>query len=184
MNVQQAQEIVQAQEVLITLPAPMPNGLLRCLAERPGPPGQVQVLCHQFHEPNYLLSLLRLGFQVFQARMPEEMLVILDRRLGYHLPQWTRLAAPFDLACRLLWQREGAYTRLRGRIASAEPGQDPSFHLIALAEWQHIRIAWRGARPPEVGETITILGLQHFILGTTLPVLLEAIGLWPGEEPS
>jgi len=184
MNVQQIHEIINGHEVLITLPAPLPESLLRCLAKRPGAPGQVQVLCHKFQEPAYLLSLLRLGFQVFDADIPEEMLVILDRHIGYRLPHWTALTAPFDLACRLLWGRTGAYTRLAGTVASVQQGRERSFWLLTLTCHEHVRIAWHDSQRPKPGEVITVLGRHSFILGSSLPVLIEGIGLWPGEELS
>ncbi len=184
MNVQQIHKIISAHEVLITLPAPMPESLLRCLTDRPGAAGQIQVLCHEFQETAYLLSLLRLGFQVCDADIPEEMLLILDRRVGYRLPDWTALTAPFDLACRLLWGRTGAYTRLTGTVTSVQQGRDRSFWLLTLTGHEHVRIAWHDSQRPKAGESITVLGRHSFILGSSLPMLIEGIGLWPGEELS
>jgi len=186
LNAPHAHEVLRAQEIIITLPAPLPDDLLACLAARsaasagiaPAPP---LLLCHRFTDPGYLLSLLKLGFQVFTAEIPDEMLIFFDRQMGYRLPDWERLPQPFHLACRLLWARTGAFTWLEGRVASVETGRETTFRLLTLTGHAHVRIAWRQDDGPQVGEMITVLGHQHFTLGVSLPILIEAIALWSGE---
>ncbi len=190
MNAQHAQEVLQAQEIAITLPTPLPDDLLACLItgyrmparEREKNPREVKLLCPRFTDPDYLLSLLRLGFQVFAAEIPGEMLIFLDRHRGYRLPAWEPLPQPFDLACRLLWARTGVFTRLAGRVASVEAGQGAAFWLLTLTGHAHVRIAWRQDDCPQVGETVTVLGHQHFTLAASFPPLIEAVALWSGEE--
>lgn len=162
---QRSAAVAQAREITLVLTDKLPSDVESWLDVRA--PATVQVLCGDFPDASYLLGLLEKGFEVFDAIVPHEALVIFDRRLCYRLSDWSPVPGGFSIACDLLWRRTGHYVCLIGRVG--EIASATMFKLmINEAYWTwvvfpddycHDQVV---AKP---GDTVKVLGICSWIGG-------------------
>ena len=155
-----------AREVLA---APIGDGSeeLLALVERLAPK-HTEILCPSKCPPTVIARLLGQGFVVYDSSaVSRSSVLVLDRRLGWRLPQWEPLPHAFRAAARLLWTRLGYYTVQTGRVEAVHP-DNCLFSLHGRTHW--VNTAYRDLPLPRPGEELRVLGMFSF-LGSTLPVL-------------
>ena len=156
-------QLRQVQEVLITTHGPLQAELWAALVARPRAAGIATVLLGHVFDAAYVLQLLEAGFSVYEATLPNDDLIFLDRYYGYRLPIWEPLPRlfSFSLACKLAWSRRGGYGRVRDTVTLVtETG------LMKVAERLHLWFNMRQvAELPAVGEQVTLLTYQPFLAG-------------------
>lgn len=156
-------QLPRVHEVLIAMHGPLEADLWAALVVRPRAAGMATVLLDHIFDVSYVLQLLEAGFSVYEATLPADDLIFLDRYQGYCLPTWEPLPRlfSFSLACKLAWSRRGGYGRVRDTVTLVtETG------LMKVAERLHLWFNVRQiARPPCVGEQVTLLTYQPFLAG-------------------
>ena len=166
-----------AREVLI---APGARGESESLdlVERLTPAARTEVICPPNAGADLIDRLLSRGCTVYDgSAVPATSILILDRRVGWRLPDWELLPAAFQTACRLSWTRLGYYTVLTGRVEETH-SENALFRLAGRPIW--VNTAYRGLPLPVPGDRLRILGLYSF-LGSTVPIF-HALRLDPAAD--
>jgi hypothetical protein len=132
-----------------------------------------EVLIQNVFDASYVVKMLDAGFSVYEAMLPKDDLIFLDRQQGYRLPGWEPLPDPFSAACNLAWRRMGYYVCVRGAV-----GMVTDSRLMQIKEREQL---WFNVQPdvrlPDVGERVTILAHHPFIdIGM---LLLDAVAILP-----
>src|SRR5262245_33177523 len=149
-----------AREVLFAPGAEEAEDAL-ALVERLAPAGHTEVLCPPQVDAELVARLLGRQFVVYDAAAaPKRSVLVLDRRLGWRLPDWEPLAHAFQTTYRLLWTRLGYYTVLTGTVTQVHAAE----HLFGLEGrklW--VNVAHRGLPLPESGAALRIVGMFSFV---------------------
>jgi hypothetical protein len=155
-------QMQQAHEILPTARGPLDAELWSALVTLPRRPGAgVTVLLDHIFDVSYTLRMLEAGFSVYEATVPDDDLIFLDRYHGYRLPNWEALPRQFSfsLACHLAWSRTGGYSCVHGTVAELTKSG-----LMKIAERSHL---WfnilQVAQRPVVGERVTLLTYCPFL---------------------
>lgn len=167
--------IAHAYEVLLATHKPLPDDLWQAICARAPRSGVIDVLIRSVFDADYVLQLRHAGMQVYQARIPDEDLIFLDRRLGFHLPNWEPVANAFSRACRLQWARVGIYMHTRDTVARITDSW-----LMQVKSSPHLWFNLRNLEAlPPIGEQVTILANGSF-LDTATP-LLDVVAIWQAD---
>jgi hypothetical protein len=169
-----------AQEVIVALDGPLPPWIDQWLAARRATGRPVVVLCGPGVDAEYLRTLLQRGHTVYDAVLEGvsagEALLFLDRQQGYRLPSGRPLDQPFATACRLMWQRIGAYLHVGGHVSAVYPTQ----RAFQLGERERAWFIVPGGRPlPRVAEAVGVVARVFWGGGSGLAVVYEAVAWWP-----
>jgi len=168
-------QIPRVHEILLAIHTPIQDELWDVLVARPPGVRPAGVLIRNVFDAAYVLKMLDAGFSVYEAMLPDDDLIFLDRKLGYRLPDWEPAPNPFSMACDLAWRRMGYYVCMRGTVALVTDSR-----LMQLQEREQL---WFSVQPdvrlPDVGERVTILAHHPFIdIGI---LLLDAVALAPEQ---
>jgi len=170
-------QIPRAHEILLATHTPIEDKLWDALVARSWGSGvkPAEVLIQNVFDAAYVLKMVDAGFSVYEAMLPDDDLIFLDRKLGYRLPGWEPAPNPFSAACDLAWRRMGYYVCMRGTVALVTDSR-----LMQLQEREQL---WFKVQPdvrlPDVGERVTILAHHPFIdIGI---LLLDAVALAPEQ---
>ena len=168
--------IPEANEILIGTHTRIASELWDALmAQRPRL-HPADLLIREVFDAEYVLQMIEAGFRVYEAALPPDDQIFLDRELGYRLPNWEPLPDAFAQASRLSWTRLGYYTCLAGTVTIiTETG------LMKVVERDHLWFSVKQVEPlPNVGERVTILANRPF-LDVETP-LLDVITIWQDRE--
>ena len=169
-------QIPQVYEVLITTRGPLEPDLWAALVARPGQAGVVAVLVQDVFDLNYILQMLEAGFTVYEAQLPAENLIFLDRDQGYRLATWEPLPDPFTVACQLAWRRTGTYTCIRDTVTLVSDSQI----LMKVKEHHYLWFSLRHVtQAPRIGERVKILTYHPFM---DVGDLCGAVAILPDDE--
>jgi hypothetical protein len=165
-----------AKEVIVILRGCLPPMLHSWLWERKHPPSSIAILvgqCTEASQAQYLAELVEEGFRVFEAAVPSQEMIFLDRRVGYYLPGWQPVSDPFPLACTFMWRRLGSFLVLEGTVGQANPV------FFTLVGNQGLLVYTRGLGAPEPGERVRVLALHSFLSGWSTP--FPVFACWIGR---
>jgi len=169
-------QIPRAYEILLAVHTCLDDDLWDALVARPPSVKAAEVLIQNVFDAAYVLKMLDAGFSVYEAMLPDDDLIFLDRKFGYRLLGWEPAPNPFSMACDLAWRRIGYYLCVRGTVALVTDSR-----TMQIQEREQL---WFNVQPdvrlPDVGERVTILAHHPFIdIGI---LLLDAIALVPEQQ--
>lgn len=137
----------------------------------------VSGLCGDFPDASYLLDLLDQGYTLFDALVPPQTLVFLDRRQCYRLPDWEVVPGGFALAYDLLWRRNGYYAHLVGTVVEVAPDGRMFKLLMNEYYWTWVTLPSEGpagCQMPPTDSRVKVLGIFSWIGGAT-PHLIHGV---------
>ena len=161
----------------------MPADVEEWLSERKKP-GSVEVLCGDFPDAVYLLGLLEKGYLLFDAVVPQQTLIFLDRQQCYRLPDWDPVPDAFSLACDLLWRRNGCYARLVGLVTEIAPGGRMFKLLVNEHYWTWVTVPTEGTidcHVPAIDSRVKVLGISSWIGGVAAHLIHGVLIVSLGE---
>ena len=166
-------QVPRVYEILLAVHTFFADDLWDALVARPPRVKAAEVLIQNVFDADYVVKMLDAGFSVYEALLPGDDLIFLDRKQGYRLPGWEPLPDPFSAACNLAWRRMGYYVCVRGAV-----GMVTDSRLMQIKEREQL---WFNVQPdvrlPDVGERVTILAHHPFIdIGM---LLLDAVAILP-----
>ncbi len=168
-------QVPRVYKILLAVHTCFADDLWDALVARPPRVKAAEVLIPNVFDAAYVLKMLDAGFSVYEAMLPKDDLIFLDRQQGYRLPGWEPVPNPFSIACDLTWRRIGYYLSIRGTVTLVTGKR-----VVQIKEREQL---WfnvsEDVRLPDVGECVTILAHHPFIdIGI---LLLDAVALVPEQ---
>jgi hypothetical protein len=122
------------------------------------------------------LRLLKCGYHLYEANVSLRACAFFERRAGFYLPEWEPIPDACSQACRAMWSRTAALSRIEGHVAAIE-GEAGTLRILRLAENPYLRLTVSGGQAlPAIGQRVTILGRADLLVGMDV-LLLECLAI-------